>query len=68
MSRSAKSKLKVGMIRGIWNTAFKRMDYYLRSKRGRFILCNPYTGSYLSQGPGLAPKQMDRAQKRMNDQ
>lgn len=60
MSRSAKSNLKVGKIRGIWNVAFSRMDYFKKSARGRFILCEPFSGRYLQKGPGYAAKQLDR--------
>lgn len=60
MSRSAQSNIKVGNIKGVWNKLTQNVDYFKRSKRGRFILCNPFTDKFLQQGPGLAPKQMER--------
>jgi hypothetical protein len=64
MSRSMKSNIKVGKIRMIWNETFQRMDYYLKSQKGRFILCNPFSGKFIQQGPGLAGKQLDRFEKK----
>ena len=64
MSRSAKSNMSIGRIRAIWNSATEKMDYFKRTARGKFILCNPFTSQYLTQGPGLDAKQLDRLQKR----
>jgi hypothetical protein len=64
MSRSMKSNIKVGKIKMIWNETLSKMDYYLRSQKGRFILCNPYSGKFIQKGPGLASKQLDRLLKR----
>ena len=60
MSRSTIINIKVGNIKQVWNTATEKMDYFKKSKRGRFILCNPFSGQYMTQGPGLAPKQIER--------
>lgn len=63
MARSLQSNLKVGRIRGVWNTALEKMDYYKKTTRGKFILCNPWSGKYIMQGPGLALKQLNKIEK-----
>jgi hypothetical protein len=60
MARSMKSQISVGNIRAIWNATFGSMDYYKKAAKGKFILCNPYTGKFIQQGPGLVSKQLDR--------
>lgn len=65
MSKSAQRKMKDGSIRAIWNSALLRMDYYKRSARGRFISCNPVSGSFIQKGPGYVSKQLDRWQNRV---
>jgi hypothetical protein len=63
MKASVHRKIKRGKIKGIWNQTWERMDYYLRSKRGGWILCNPFAGTFILQGPGLAGAQLDKMQK-----
>lgn len=62
MARSIKSQVKVGLIKGVWNETFKAMDYYKKTKRGKFILCNPYTGKFLTKGPGISLSTIEKLQ------
>jgi hypothetical protein len=56
-------KVKKNRIRAVWNSAFMRLDYYLQGTRGKYILCNPYAGKFINQGPGYALKQLVRMGK-----
>lgn len=60
MGASVHRKIRKGRIQGIWNQTFGGMDYYLRSKRGSWILCNPFSGTFIQHGPGLATPQLER--------
>jgi len=60
MGFSVKRAISKGTIRGVWNSTFGKMDFYKRSKRGKYIMCNPFSGNFIQQGPGLDAKQLDR--------
>ena len=60
MARSMKSNISVGNIKAIWNSATKHLEYFKRSTRGRFIICNPYTGRIIGKGPGITKIALDK--------
>ncbi len=50
---SVKRKIKRGIIVSVWNNTMRKMDFFTCSKRGGWLLCNPFNGAHLEQGPGI---------------
>ena len=60
---STKRKIKRGIIVSIWNETMRKLDFFTSSKRGGYILCNPFTGQHMQQGPGIPYKSIIKMMK-----
>lgn len=61
--QSMSRKIRRGHVRMIWNGTLQKMDFFKRSRNGLFILCNPVSGNYISNGPGKHRKTLDKWEK-----
>ena len=59
--------IKRGNLKAIWNATFKRMDFFKRTRKGKFILCNPFQNRFISTGPGYTKEQIAAMQKRASE-
>lgn len=63
MAQSVFRKIKRKHIRPIWNDTFKKFDFFKKTRSGRFILCEPFSGSLIQLGPGYSKKTIDKWEK-----
>jgi hypothetical protein len=52
-------KVKRGRVRLIWNNAMNRMDIYLKTTRGTFLLADKSAERFIQKGPGITEFQVD---------
>jgi len=55
---SIQRRLKRGTLKGIWNSTFRRVDNYKRSRNGAWMLCDPFQDRFMQTGPGLTGHEM----------
>ena len=60
MAQSVQARIKRGKLRMIFNKTFQTFDFYRRTARGKYLLCNPWANRDLAKGPGYAEKQLDK--------
>lgn len=63
MAQSLSRKLKRGNVVMIWNETMKKMDFFKRTSRGRFILASGSSGNFIARGPGESKHTIAKWQK-----